>query len=85
MTAHVPEHDQKTILTLSAAPASDRQNARSSDESPEWDLTPEDRVAADRFRDLLELQDRALARGLPSLAAWYADRIADEMTAGAAR
>ena len=85
MTAHVPEQDPKTILTLSAGPASGRQNTRSADEAPEWDLAPDDRVAADRFRDLLELHDRALARGLPSLAAWYADRILDEMTAGAAR
>jgi hypothetical protein len=85
MTAQIPEENPITVLLLSAGPASGRQNARSSDESPEWDLTPDDRVAADRFRDLLELHDRALARGLPSLAAWYADRIADEMSAGTAR
>jgi hypothetical protein len=70
MTAQGPEQDPKTILTLSAS----REV-----------LTRNDRSAADRFEDLLELHDRALARGLPSLAAWYADRILDEMTAGAAR
>ena len=70
MTAQTPENDPKTILTLSVAPEV---------------RTQDDRSAADRFEDLLELHDRALARGLPSLAAWYAERIADEMTAGLAR
>lgn len=70
MTVQTPEKDPKSYLTLSAAPQL---------------LTQDDRSAAERFEDLLELHDRALARGLPSLAAWYADRIADEMTAGLAR
>lgn len=70
MTVRTPEKDPKSELTLSAA----REV-----------LTREDRSVADRFEDLLELHDRALARGLPSLAAWYADRIADEMTGGQVR
>lgn len=32
-----------------------------------------------RFEDLLELRDRALARGLPRLADYYTDRIIDGM------
>lgn len=45
----------------------------------------EDRPAADRLDDLLELQERAASRGLAHLAEWYGDRIVDEMTAGLAR
>jgi hypothetical protein len=70
MTAARPEDHPKSELTLSAAQELDNRS---------------DRTTADRFEDLLELHERALARGLTSLADWYADRIVDEMTAGAAR
>ena len=70
MTVLTPENHPKSELTLSAG--------------PELDLVS-DRTAAERFEDLLELHERALARGLPSLADFYADRIVDEMTAGLAR
>jgi hypothetical protein len=36
------------------------------------------------FEELLELRDRAIARGLSAQAEAYTDRIIDEMTAGAA-
>jgi hypothetical protein len=70
MTAQIPEKDPKSYLTLSVAPEVGWQS---------------DRSAAERFEDLLELRERAIARGLHRLADWYADRIVDEMTAGAAR
>jgi hypothetical protein len=70
MTVQTPENHPKSYLTLSAAQELD---------------SPSDRSAAERFEDLLELRDLAIARGLHSLADWYADRIVDEMTAGAAR
>ena len=47
--------------------------------------TVTDSAVMSRFEDLLELHDRALERRLPRLAEWYADRIVDAMTAGAAR
>jgi hypothetical protein len=70
MTVQTPEQAPKTELTLSAAPEV---------------LRRDDQSAAVRLEDLLELHDRAIARGLPHLAEAYADRIIDEMTAGAAR
>lgn len=69
MTAQIPETYPKRYLTLSA---------------PAEVLLPDDRSAAVRLEDLLELHDRAIARGLPHLAAAYADRIVDEMSAGTA-
>jgi hypothetical protein len=65
-----PEKYPKSELTLSAPPEV---------------LLPDDRSAAVRLEDLLELHDRAIARGLPHLAEAYADRIVTEMTAGAVR
>lgn len=38
-----------------------------------------EREVMSRFEDLLELRDRALARGLPRLADYYTDRIIDGM------
>ena len=70
MTLLTPERHPKSELTLSEAPEV---------------LLRDDRSAAVRFEDLLELHDRAFARGLFGLAEYYADRIIDEMTAGAAR
>lgn len=70
MTALAPEKDPKSYLTLSAGPEV---------------LLHEDRSAAVRLEDLLELHDRAVARGLPHLAEAYAERIVDEMSAGTAR
>ena len=70
MTAPMPEKDPKSELTLSAGPEV---------------LLRDDRSAAVRLEDLLELHDRAVARGLIGLASWYADRIVMAMTAGAAR
>lgn len=69
-TERLRANSRQTILTLSAA--------------GEHLLEP-DRTAAVRLEDLLELHERAIARGLPSLAEAYADRIVHEMTAGAAR
>lgn len=66
----LPATTGQTILTLSAAPEV---------------LLQDDRSAAERFEDLLDLHDRALARGLKAQAEAYADRIIDEMTAGLAR
>ena len=48
-------------------------------------LLPDDRSAAERFEDLLALMERARRRGDTRLAEAYADRIIDEMTAGAVR
>ena len=70
MTLQVPENSTNTYLTLSAAPD---------------DGLRSDRSAAVRLEDLLELRDRATARGLTALADEYTDRIIDEMTAGAVR
>lgn len=69
MTVQTPEKDPKSELPLSAAPEV---------------LLPGDRSAAVRLEDLLELHDRAIARGLFGLAEAYAQRIVDE-TWGAAR
>lgn len=66
MTAQTPEEHPKRYLALSARPEV---------------LTREDRSAAERLEDLLELRDRALARDLPQLAAWYRDRVIDELVA----
>lgn len=70
MTIQRPEKYPKTELTLSAAPDV---------------LLSDDRSAAVRLEDLLELHDRAVARGLPHLAEAYADRILAEVTTGAVR
>lgn len=70
MTLQTPEKAPKSELTLSASAEV---------------LLRDDRSAAVRLEDLLELHDRAIARGLPHLAEAYADRIIDEMTAGAVR
>jgi len=70
MIALTPEKDPKSELTLSAAQEL---------------LCENDRSAADRFEELLELHDRAIELGLTRLADDYADRIIDEMTAGTAR
>jgi hypothetical protein len=43
-----------------------------------------DRSAAARIEDLLELEQRARVLGDRDLAAWYVDRIVDEMLGGAA-
>lgn len=63
-----PETYPKSELTLSAAPEV---------------LLSDDRSAAVRLEDLLELHDRAIARGLFGLSEYYAQRIVDEMSAGA--
>lgn len=42
-------------------------------------LLPADRSAADRFEDLLELRDRARARGYDALAEAYTERIVAEV------
>jgi hypothetical protein len=43
-----------------------------------------DRSPAARIEDLLELEHRARVLGDRDLAAWYADRIVDEMLGGVA-
>ena len=63
-TVGLPTNTPKTELTLSVA----------------WEVLLEaDRSAAARLEDLLELQHRARILGDRDLAAWYADRIVDEM------
>jgi hypothetical protein len=64
MMVVTPEKAPKSELTLSAVPEV---------------LTQDDRSTADRFEDLLELHELAVQRGLPRLAAYYADRIIDAM------
>ena len=70
MTLQTPEQHPKSELTLSEAPEV---------------LLRDDRSAAVRLEDLLELRDRAIARGLVFQAEEYTDRIIDEITARAAR
>jgi hypothetical protein len=65
---------EPTKLLLSEAYGSDRT----------FERVEHDPVVA-HFEDLLELHDRAVARGLTAQAEAYADRIVDEMTAGLAR
>ena len=64
MIVRHPNQDPKTILTLSAAHEL---------------LLPSDRSAAERFEDLLELRDRAHARGYDDLAEAYTERIVAEV------
>ena len=59
-----PTEHPKSILTLSAGHEV---------------LLASDRSAAERFRDLLELRDRAIARGYDALAEAYTDRIVAEV------
>ena len=64
MTADLQATRGKTDLALSAS----------------WEVPrQDDRTAAARFEDLLELRSRAAARGYHDLAEAYTDRIVDEV------
>ena len=64
MTADLQASRVKSVLALSAAPKV---------------LLQDDRSAADRLEDLLELRDRARVRGYRALAEEYTDRIVAEV------
>lgn len=72
------------LRTLAAGCQPPRNGAAKTTATNGTSVMSEDRRAAARFLDLLELESRARARGLPDLADRYADRIIDAMLGGAA-